>query len=215
MRDCEGCRFPHRRMQSEGLINLFRIDLFAAAIDLLLQPSGEIQKSVGIEPSEVAGAQPAIVKAIPGCVAIAEIPANDRRAAQLDLSCFIGGSRGTVRTNDSDLSSRAAPDRVHTRQSAFAGYAGHDAGFRHAIAIQRRHAKHPRYAAGQFGGHGSTDTANEAQAVRYGRIGLQSGADGAMHCRPAGVPGGPKVRKPVRELLTVEAAGHDDGASDC
>ena len=60
MRDAERPHLGDAGMVEQHDVDLQRADLFAAAVDLLLQPPGQEQVAVRVEPPLVAGAEPAV-----------------------------------------------------------------------------------------------------------------------------------------------------------
>ena len=60
VRQRERHRLQHRGMIHQRFIDLARRDLFAAAIDDLLQPSGDREIAVGVDGALIAGAEPAV-----------------------------------------------------------------------------------------------------------------------------------------------------------
>jgi hypothetical protein len=102
MRKTERGGFRNIGMPQQHLIDLERRDLLAASIDLLLEPPGEHEISVGIESALVAGAKPAVDERLGIGCAVRLVPAHNRGTADHDLAGFARGEKVARFVQNSD-----------------------------------------------------------------------------------------------------------------
>ena len=125
MRHAEADRLGHRGVREQHLVNLARRDLLAAAIDHLLEPSGQRQIAVLVEESLVAGPEPAIDERRGVGLGVVLVPADHVGSLDDDLAPLAGRQVPALGVHDADA---ARPCRGPTEPgSAAAGGSGFDA----------------------------------------------------------------------------------------
>jgi hypothetical protein len=110
MRDREHARLRHCRMPEQHAFDFARSDLLAAAIDDILDPSAQRQIPVAIEPTQVAGAKPAVDERGRGGHRIVEVPVDDAGAARDDLAERAFGHCVARRVDDRNVVEHGGPD---------------------------------------------------------------------------------------------------------
>ena len=75
-------------MVHQRFVDLARRDFLAAAIDDLLQPSGQRQVAVGVDDALIAGAEPAVDEGFAVRLRIVLVASGDVLAANDDLAGF-------------------------------------------------------------------------------------------------------------------------------
>ncbi len=106
----EGDRVRDRGVRQDGLLDLPRRHLLAAAVDDLLEPPTQEEVAVGVEVALVSGTKPAARECLPVRVGIPFVAREDTGAANGDLAELAGCQHAAVLIQDGDLCSGGEPD---------------------------------------------------------------------------------------------------------
>ena len=141
MRDREHARLRHCRMPEQHAFDFARSDLLAAAIDDILDPSAQRQIAVAIEPTQVAGAKPAVDERGRGGHRIVEVPVDDAGAARDDLAERAFGHCVARRVDDRNVVEHGGPDGARPANVRWQRVTRQRARLRHAVALEHRCAE--------------------------------------------------------------------------
>ena len=111
MRDGENDDLFHPGVGGDHILNFLRADLLAAAVDKLLEPAGQGETTVVVQPALVAGAEPTFDECSGVEFGVDRfVRSHDTSTPDEDLSSTVGAFVG-----DADLDSGARPDAAdHT-----------------------------------------------------------------------------------------------------
>ena len=204
----EGDRLRHRRMVEQRLVDLARRDLLAAAIDDLLEPPGQAQIAVLVDPPLIAGAQPPLGEGRGVRLRVGEIAAGHVAAADHHLPGLAGGQQPAGAVHDRDLGPRRHAHRARlarARRQRIRSHLVRRLG--HAVGLDHRRAEHlfetrhhlrrerRRRRADQPQVDALEDLSVARRAIEHR---LMDGGD-------RGVPGGARLLEPGEEAQRVEA----------
>src|SRR5262245_33913306 len=107
MRNAEADGCAHLGMGEQDFVDLGRSDLFASAVDQLLNSSHEAQVAIGIEHTLVAGAKPAVEKRSRIRFGVVLITLNDVRTLDYNLALLASVEMPPFVIHDADANSRS------------------------------------------------------------------------------------------------------------
>ena len=88
--DAERDRLSHSRVEEQNVVDFTGCDLFPASVDDLLDPPAELQVTVDVEHSEIAGPKPPSHESRGSRLGIVRVAAEDALAADRDLANHTG-----------------------------------------------------------------------------------------------------------------------------
>lgn len=152
MRHGEGNDLRHSRMIDQHALYLERRDLFAAAIDDLLQPAGDAQIIVLVEHALVAGVKPAMGEGAGIGFGVLFVAGGDVRSADDDLADLASLEQPSTRCHDGHFRAGGCADAARLalawRQAVgrhLMRRLGHAVRFDHRAAEGRLEFRHDLY----------------------------------------------------------------------
>src|SRR6516162_6735600 len=137
----EGEHLGHRRMRREHVIHLQRGKLLAAAVDLLLEPTGETEVALLVEDPLVAGPEPAVPEGGRVGLGIRLVAGGDVGPADGDLAHLPARQHLPFLVEDHHLRSRCQAHRAGLACPRGEGIGGHlVGGLGHPVALDHRDA---------------------------------------------------------------------------
>ena len=107
--------FPHGRMCQQRLLHLARIDIGTAGNDDVLGAVGQREKAVLVQPTDIAGAEPAVLQCLGIGLVVVPVAEHHRRPLGLDLTGFACRPRLAIGLGDPHFHDALRwPDRGQT-----------------------------------------------------------------------------------------------------
>ena len=132
----EGERLGHRGVRREHVVHLQRGELLAAAVDQLLEPTGETEVALLVEDPLVAGPEPAVPEGLRVGLGIRLVAGGDVRPADGDLAHLPARQRLPFLVEDRHLRSRRQAHRAGLACPRGEGIGGHlVGGLGHSVAL--------------------------------------------------------------------------------
>ena len=163
VRHREGGRIGNFGMPQERRIHRGRGHLEAAAIDELFRAPDDEKIAVAIDIAEIARPEPAFEKRAPVRGRIALVAVEDLRSAHDDLACLARWQQRAGIAQDRELVGCGQADRAGATYARRQRILGDDAGLRHSVSLQQRHAQPLCEACSQFRRQRGGRRKNESQ----------------------------------------------------
>ena len=141
MRNGKHADLAHRGMLSQDGLYFERSDLLAAAIDQILDPTGDRQVAVVIESADIAGSEPPIDKRRGGRVRVIPVAIGHRGSPGDDLTITVGSEKDTVLVDNAHFVARGYADRTGLAYGRWQWIVGQVARLRHAVPLDDRCAE--------------------------------------------------------------------------